>query len=91
MRHIRLSPDGSSFSIAKRFFIGFNTITYQSESIQKLSESATLNDRLQECSEKNLSFSDLSRLFLPFADGKSFAISDGKHVSYDRKNLFSLI
>ena len=26
--------------------------------------------------------------FLPFADGKNFAISNGKHFSYDRKNLF---
>ena len=27
--------------------------------------------------------------FLPSADGKNFAISNGKHFSYDRKNLFS--
>ena len=26
----------------------------------------------------------------PFADGKIFAISNGKSVSYDRKNLFSM-
>ena len=29
--------------------------------------------------------------FLPFADGKNFAISNGKHFSYDRKNLFWLV
>ena len=29
--------------------------------------------------------------FLPFADGKKVAISNGKHFSCDRKNIFRLI
>ena len=66
-------------------FKGYHLLKWISPYVnQKCHSGGLKSEKESDLILKNPSFSHLSRLFFPFADGKIFAISNGKSVSYDR-------